>query len=76
MIEQLNINTKAERKERYHARQGFSAHAHFVKGKLVVDSECKNCRGVPIPKKTPAELAERKRQKYQYYLDWKRKQKS
>lgn len=50
------------------------AHVHFIYGQRKKVKGCKYCEGVNKPVYTPEEIAERKRMKYQYYLQWKEKQ--
>jgi len=56
--------------KRLHKRPKKVAHGHFVYGAQVYDSSCEYCIGVDKPKKTPKELAEKKRLQDVYRQEW------
>lgn len=58
-------------KKKHKGPKDIYAHAHFMKGVQVYDSNCSYCKGIKKPKKSRAEIAEKKRMKYKYYLEWK-----
>lgn len=70
----LQEMSNKERRQFFKKWKNYVSHAHYVKGQLVVDSECEYCVGVIKPVKTPQEIAERKRAKRRYYEEYLAKQ--